>query len=78
MGIADSKRFESLFACLMVQRYQDADGKIIDHKFHIKPNILCCAPRNAFPFWKGVIQATKLGYRWNIENGRRVTFWEDV
>jgi hypothetical protein len=31
--------------------------------------------------WKGVMwanQAVKLGYKWNVGNGKEIKFWEDV
>jgi hypothetical protein len=54
---------------------------IIDNKYHnYIPNIFCYRDRNSSPFWKAVLwagQAAKMGFRWNIENGKRVRFWED-
>jgi hypothetical protein len=65
--------------------YYSAEGKIwrdvIDYKYEINPNIFCCNPRNSSPFWKGVIWAAKtakLGFRWRVGNGKRVSFWEDL
>jgi hypothetical protein len=74
--------------CLLaswIQRYQDSDGKlwkdIADFKYDTcSPNILCSKDRNASPFWKGVMwaaQAAKMGYRWNVGDGKRIRFWKD-
>jgi hypothetical protein len=34
----------------------------------------------ATPFWKGVMwtsKAAKIGFQWQVENGRKIKFWED-
>jgi hypothetical protein len=47
----------------------------------VRPNIFFNNPRNISPFWKGVVwvvKAAKFGFRWNVGNGGRVRFWEDL
>jgi hypothetical protein len=86
MGIPD---FRYLNLCLLaswIQRYYNVDGKlcksIIDHKYApCSPNIFCCNDRGSSPCWKGVLwaaKAAKMGYRWQVGNGRRIRFWEDL
>ena len=55
--------------------------EIVDYKYKINNhNIFCCPDIGTSPFWKGVMwaaQAARIGYCWNIGNGRKVRFWED-
>jgi hypothetical protein len=85
MGIPD---FTDLNLCLLasrVQRYYHAEGKmwrdIIDHKYAPNsPNLFCCDGRGSSPFWKGVLwakKAAKMGYKWQVGDGKRIRFWED-
>jgi hypothetical protein len=40
----------------------------------------CSRDRSPSPFLKGVlwaIQAAKMGYNWNVGDGKKVRFWED-
>jgi hypothetical protein len=44
------------------------------------PNIFCYHEKNSSPFWKRVMwaaQAARMSYRWQIGNGKQVSFWED-
>jgi hypothetical protein len=46
----------------------------------LNPNLFCCPDIGASPFWEGVIwtfNAAKLGYNWNIGDGKNIRFWED-
>jgi hypothetical protein len=56
--------------------------RVVDAKYNTKnPNILCCQDLNPSVFWKGMMwasRAVKFGYKWNIGNGKLVTFWEDT
>jgi hypothetical protein len=74
--------------CLLatwIKRYNLAEDKIwkpiTDHKYELaNKNILACSTPGTSPFWKGVMWAVKvarIGYRWNIGNGKKVQFWED-
>jgi hypothetical protein len=84
MGVPDMRDLNLCLLASWVQRYYDAEGRlwrdIIDHKYNgCSPNLLCCTPRNAFPFLKGVMwasKAAKLEFRWHLGNGRKVRFWE--
>jgi hypothetical protein len=41
------------------------------------PNIFDCPDHGLSPFWKGVMwaaRAAKMGYQWNVGNGRKVKF----
>jgi hypothetical protein len=84
-GGLDIPELRNLNMCLLaswIQRYQDSDGKlwkdIVDFKYDTcSPNILCSKDRNASPFWKEVMwatQAAKMGYRWNVGDGKRIRF----
>jgi hypothetical protein len=84
-----NEHFRDLNLCLLaswVQRYNSADDKlwknIIDHKYSTcSLNLFSCNDRGSSPFWKGVIwaaKAAKIGYRWQVGNGRRIRFWEDL
>jgi hypothetical protein len=45
-----------------------------------EPNIFCCPSGDASPFWKGVMWAAKaarMGYQWQVGNGKKIKFWED-
>jgi hypothetical protein len=85
MGIPDLRDLNLCLLASWIQRYHEAGPKlwraIVDSKYHnYNSNIFCCRDRNASPFWKGVLwaaQAAKMGFRWNIGNGRRVRFLED-
>ena len=74
--------------CLLaswVKRYFLDDGKIwkqiIDAKYRThSSNIFACPDNGASPVWKGILWAAKaarVGYSWNISNGKSVRFWED-
>jgi hypothetical protein len=81
-GIPD---FGDLNFCLLaswVQRYYQAEGRmwknIVDHKYNLNsPNLFCCDDRGSSPFWKWILwttKAIKMGYEWQVGNGRRVRF----
>jgi hypothetical protein len=82
MGIPDLRDLNLCLLVAWVQRYHDATQMlwkdVVDSKYqNCSPNIFCCNARNSSPFWKGVMwaaKAAKMGFRWKIENGRRVRF----
>jgi hypothetical protein len=51
---------------------------IVDHKYNLNsPNLFCCDDRGSSPFWKWILWTTKvikMGYGWQVGNGRRVRF----
>ena len=55
--------------------------QMIDHKYGTdRPNIFCSNTVGSSSFFKGMIwaaKAAKMGYRWQIGNGKKVKFWED-
>ena len=69
-----------------VKRYIAGEGslwrKIVDSKYNTKnPNILCCRDPHPSQFWKSFmcdLQAVKIGYEWQIGDGRLVRLWEDT
>ena len=74
--------------CLLgswVKRYHNDGGKlwkeVIDFKYNTRnPNLFDSKSVGASEFFKGVIcaaQAAKMGFRWQIGNGKLVKFWED-
>jgi hypothetical protein len=85
LGIPELRNLNMCLLASWIQRYQDSDGKlwkdIADFKYDTySPNILCSKDRNASPFWKEVMwaaQVAKMGYRWNVGDGKRIRFWED-
>jgi hypothetical protein len=68
-----------------IQRYYQADGKlwkdIIDHMYASNlPSIFYGNDRGSSPFWKrvmGAAKAAKMGFRWQVGNGKKIRFWED-
>jgi hypothetical protein len=56
--------------------------QLVDHKYGTSsPNLFTCRECGGSNFWKGVLWAVnvaKMGYRWKIENGYKIRFWEDV
>jgi hypothetical protein len=85
LGIPKLKNLNLCLLVAWVQRYFESENKlwkdIVDCKYQTcSPNILCCHDRNASPVWKGIMwaaQATNMGYRWQVGDGRRIRFWED-
>jgi hypothetical protein len=88
MGGLGIPNLRDLNLCLLaswILRYYDAVDKIwkaiLDAKYtNRSPNLFFWNGRNCSPFWKGVIwvaQAAKIGYKWNVGDGKRVRFWED-
>jgi hypothetical protein len=86
MGIPN---LQDLNLCLIgswIKRYIQGEWalskKVIDAKYNTRnPNILSCHDVQPSTFWKGVMWASRVvavGYRWRIENGRSIKFWEDV
>jgi hypothetical protein len=54
---------------------------IMESKYDISPNIFWVNPSRCSPFLKGVMwaaHAAKSGFRWNVGNGDKVLFWEDI
>jgi hypothetical protein len=84
LGILDLRNLNLCLLATWMQRYHDDGSKlwkqIIDCKYSpCSPNIFCCYERNASPFWKRVLLATKaakMGFRWQVSNGLRIRFWK--
>jgi hypothetical protein len=54
---------------------------IVDAKYNPSPSLFWANPSHCSPFWKGVVwvaHAAKVGYRWQVGNGSKVLFWEDI
>jgi hypothetical protein len=55
---------------------------LVDFKYKTaKPNIFNCKSDGVSNFCKGVLWAAnvaKMGYRWEVGNGYKIRFWEDV
>ena len=80
---------QDLNLCLLgswVKRYILGENKlwrkVIESKYNNRNrNILCCQNAHPSTFWKGVMwamKAVKLGYKWNVGNGKTIRFWEDI
>jgi hypothetical protein len=84
LEIPDFRDLNLYLLASWVQRYYHVEGKmwkdIIDHKYaHNSPNLFCYEDRSS-PFWKGVLWAAKIakmGYRFQVWNGKKIIFWED-
>jgi hypothetical protein len=85
LGIPDLRNLNLCLLASWVQRYHDSEGRlwknIVDAKYNTcSPNIFCSRDRGSSPFWKGnmwAIQAAKMGYKWNVGDGKKVRFWKD-
>jgi len=55
---------------------------MVDYKYKTNaPNLFCYPDRGTSPFWKGVLwarQAAQMGYAWNVGDGNKIRFWEDI
>jgi hypothetical protein len=86
LGVPDLRELNLCLLGSWIRRYVVDKGKIwkqlIDFKYkNNKPNVLNCNDIGASSFWKGVMWAArvaKLGYRWKVDNGSKVRFWEDL
>lgn len=84
-GITDLADMNLCLLASWVSRYYTDNGKIwkniIDAKYNTQdPNLFACSSTGASPFWKGVLwaaKASKVGFSWNIGNGKKARFWED-
>jgi hypothetical protein len=68
LGVLDLRNLNLCLLASWVQRYCHGENKVwnnvIHSKYHLVPNIFSSSPRNASPFWKGVIwaaDAAKMG-----------------
>jgi hypothetical protein len=85
LGIPDLRDLNVCLLASWVQRLYSKDQKmwkfVVKNKYHPNSsNISCCVDRQSSSFWKGVLWAAKvakMGFRWNIGNGKRIRFWED-
>jgi hypothetical protein len=85
LGIPNLRDLNLCLLASWIKRYQEGKGKLwkelIDFKYDTnKPNILCAKDTNSSQFFKGVVwaaKAAKMGFRWKIGDGKRVSFWED-
>jgi hypothetical protein len=85
LGIENMRDFNLCLLSSWINKYHLDDNKIwkmiIDHKYDLSPSILHANHTHYSPFWKGVMWAAssaKVGYNWNIGNGTKVLFWEDI
>ncbi|GJM96927.1 hypothetical protein PR202_ga13805 [Eleusine coracana subsp. coracana] len=86
LGIPDLRDLNVALLASWIRRYEESSGKlwreVIDGKYSTnRPNLFCYPVYNASRFWKGVMWAAgvaKMGYRWQVGNGKRAKFWEDV
>jgi hypothetical protein len=69
LGIPDLRELNMCLLASWIQRYYDSEFKlwreIIDCKYSIEPNVLCCVNRNASPFRKGCFGLLKQ-LRWTL------------
>jgi hypothetical protein len=85
LGIPSLAEMNMCLLASWVKRYHLNHNKLwkqtIDHKNKVnEPNIFSCSPVGTSPFWKGVlwdVNAAKVGYQWNVGDGKKVKFWED-
>jgi hypothetical protein len=85
LGIPNLRDLNICLLASWVKRYQADRGKLwkelLDFKNNTNsPNILSSRDTNRSQFFKGFVweaQAAKLGFRWKIEDRRKVKFWED-
>jgi hypothetical protein len=89
LGIPDLRSLNTCLLGLWIMRYEADDDKIwkqviVDYKYNTrKPNILWCKDGYGFVCGGGggvkwAIKVAKMGFKWNVGNGRRVKLWEDV
>lgn len=86
MGVHNLRDFNLCLLASWVKRYQLDNNKIwkkiVDLKYNTaNSNILWATGTNASPFWKGVAwaaNAARIGYRWQVGDGRTIKFWEDI
>jgi len=85
LGIPNLRDLNVCLLASWTRRY-NIDGnklwkQIIDHKYNTEsPNIFYSGTSGTSSFFKGMIwaaTATKMGYKWKIENDKKVKFWED-
>jgi hypothetical protein len=85
LGVPDLRNLNLCLLASCVQCYNDDDSKlwrkIVDSKYQSRaPNLFCSESREASSFWKGILwaaQAAKMGYRWHVDDGTKIRFWED-
>jgi len=85
LGVPNLRDLNICLLASWMKRYNIDENKLwrqlIDHKYGTdKANIFCSNTSGSSSFFKGMIwaaSAAKMGYRWQIGNGKRVKFWED-
>jgi hypothetical protein len=86
LGVPNLRELNLCLLGSWVRRYSlDKDNiwkKLVDYKYNTRnPNIFTCKELGASNFWNGVIwvaRVAKMGYRWQVGNGVKIHFWEDV
>ncbi|PNT69834.1 hypothetical protein BRADI_2g01182v3 [Brachypodium distachyon] len=85
LGILNLRDLNISLLASWIKRYQLDDLKIwkqvIQYKYDADdPSIFALPEVQTSPFWKGVLwarRAAKMGYRWQVGNGKTVKFWEN-
>jgi hypothetical protein len=86
LGVPNIRELNLCLLGCWIRRYTLDDGKLwknmIDFKYNTRvTNVFTCRDIGASNFWKGVLWAArvvKMGYKWNVGDGSRVRFWEDL
>jgi hypothetical protein len=86
LGVPNLRDLNICLLASWVRRYANDSDKtwrqLIDFKYKTSsPNILTCRDAWASSFWHGAMWAAevaKMGYRWRVEKGDKIRFWEDV
>jgi len=86
LGILDLRNLNLCLLGSWVRRYEESKGKlwrrVVDSKYRVNvPNLFYCRSYNVSRFWKGVpwaARAAKFGFRWDVGNGEKVKFREDI
>jgi hypothetical protein len=85
LGIPGLSEMNMCLLATWIKRYNLNANKLCKHNVDIKynihnPNIFYCNYIGASPLWKGVLwaaKAIKMGYQWNVGDGKKIKFWED-
>jgi mannosylglycoprotein endo-beta-mannosidase len=86
LGIPNLRDLNISLLASWLRRYNNDKDKLwkelLDFKYETeKPNIFLSKTDGSSSFFKGFIwaaHAAKLGYRWNVGNGKKVRLWEDI
>jgi hypothetical protein len=85
LGIPNIRELNICLLASWIRRYHMDNNKIwrmiVDYKYDLSPNLLRANPLQCSPFWKGVMwaaSAAKIGYKWQVGNGRKILFWVDT